>query len=242
MKFLKLISINIKYILNKQTFIFLGSSFVIMCIAFLFNTNIFDSKASKILFMEDYYQSYLVNSYNVAIVIFAFFSIFLSLTFTNAYDTYLITRRPKYEIVISKIVSCAIILLLYIYITFALFIIVPCFSLKYFSVNYKIIISFVRIYFNGLFYMLLSSLIIEIFHHYLACFVVLVLFWTMKIITTINVKKGSLLYFINNLFPTLLIDENKLIVKNLNNLIVPFLCVFISIAICLCYIKKSFKQ
>ena len=101
--------------------------------------------------------------------------------------------------------------------------------------------DFLLIYINGLFLLFLSILLVEIFKNVLSCFIVLVLFWAMKIFTNTTVKKNSLVYFINYLFPTLVVDENKIKVYFLNNYSIYLLIIILGFIITLYYIKKEFK-
>ena len=99
MKFLKLVGINFKYVLSKQSIFFLSISFIIIFISFMFNTNFLSNNASKILFEKEYYKSYVSGSYNILIAIFGLLSVFLSTMFSNSYDLYLIPRVKRYKII-----------------------------------------------------------------------------------------------------------------------------------------------
>ena len=147
MKFLKLISINFKYILSKQSIFFLSISFLILCISFLFNTNFLSNTSSKILFEKEYYSSYVSSSYNVLIAIFGLLSVFLSIMFSNSYDLYLISRRSRSEIILSKLSAGIIFELFYIYISFTIFNIIPVFFLRYYKFKISFISDFSLIYF-----------------------------------------------------------------------------------------------
>ena len=241
MKFLKLVGINFKYVLSKQSIFFLSISFIILFISFMFNTNFLSSTASKILFEKEYYKSYVSGSYNVLIAIFGLLSVFLSIMFSNSYDLYLIPRVDRYKIILSKLLCGALFELFYIYISFAIFNIIPIIFLRYYKVKISFIGDFLLIYINGLFLLFVSILLIEIFKNVLSCFIVLVLFWAMKIFTTTTVKKNSLVYIINYFFPTLVVDESKVKVYFLNNITIYFLIVLLGFIITIYYTKKDFK-
>ena len=241
MKFLKLVGINFKYVLSKQSIFFLSISFIILIISFIFNTNFLSNNASKILFEKEYYKSYVSGSYNVLIAIFGLLSVFLSIMFSNSYDLYLIPRCSKVEIILSKLLCGAIFELFYIYISFAFFNIIPVIFLRYYEMKITFLRDFFLIYINGLFLLFLSILLIEIFKNVLSCFIVLVIFWAMKIFTTTTVKKASLVYYINLIFPTLVVDENKVKVYFLNNFIIYFLIIVLGFVIALYYTKKDYK-
>ena len=102
MKYLKLIGINFKYILSKQSIFFLSISFGILLVSFFFNTNFLSNTSSKILYEKEYYYSYVTGSYNVLIAIFGLLSVFLSIMFSNSYDLYLISRCKRIEIIIQS--------------------------------------------------------------------------------------------------------------------------------------------
>ena len=241
MKFLKLISINFKYILSKQSIFFLSISFLILCISFLFNTNFLSNSSSKILFEKEFYYSYVTSSYNVLIAIFGLLSVFLSIMFSNSYDLYLISRSSRYEIILSKLLCGALFELFYIYISFAIFNIIPIIFLRYYSFKMSFIKDFLLIYLDGLFLLFLSILLIEIFKNILSCFIVLVLFWAMKIFTTTQIKKKSLIYALNNFFPTLIVDEMKVKVYFPNNFIILPLIILFAFLITVYYSRKNFK-
>ena len=241
MKFLKLIGINFKYVLSKQSIFFLTISFIILFISFLFNTNFLSNNASKILFEKEYYTSYVSGSYNVLIAIFGLLSVFLSIMFSNSYDLYLIPRRRRSEIILSKLICGAIFELFYIYISFAIFNIIPIVFMRYYQFKISFISDFLLIYLNGLFLLFLSILLVEIFKNVLSCFIVLVMVWAMKIFTNTTTKKGSLVYVLNFLFPTLVVDENKTKVYFFNNFIVIFLLIILVLVTAFYYTRKDFK-
>ena len=241
MKLVKLIAINFKYVLSKQSIFFLTISFIILCISFTFNTNFTSSNASKILFEKEYYKSYVSGSYNVLIAIFGLLSVFLSIMFSNSYDLYLIQRRSRFEVIISKLLCGAIFELFYIYISFAIFNIIPVIFLRYYRVKISFVGDFFFIFVNGLFLLFVSILLIEIFKNVLSCFIVLVLFWAMKIFTTTSIKKGELIYYLNYIFPTIIVNENKIKVYYPNNFIIYFLIIVLDVTITLYYAKKDFK-
>ncbi len=241
MKFLKLVSINFKYILSKQSVFFLSISFIILFLSFFFNTNFFSSNSSKILFEKEYYKSYVSGCYNVLIAIFGLLSVFLSIMFSNSYDLYLVSRRKRIEIILSKLVCGALVELFYIYVSFTIFNIIPIVFLRYYKFKISFIGDFLLIYLNGLFLLLLSILMVELFKNVLSCFIVLVLFWAMKIFTTTSTKKGSIVYAINFIFPTLVVDENKSRVYLLNNYMIYFWIITLIFLISLYYVKKDFK-
>ena len=241
MKYLKLIGINFKYILSKQSIFFLSISFGILLLSFIFNTNFLSNTSSKILYEKEYYTSYVTGSYNVLIAIFGLLSVFLSIMFSNSYDLYLISRCKRFEIIISKIVCGALFELFYIYISFALFNIIPIIFLRFYVFKASFIIDFLLIYINGLFLLLLSMLMIEIFKNVLSCFMILVLFWAMKIFTNSSIKKGSLIYFVNHLFPTLIVDEIKMKTYFPNMVIIYPLIIILIFALSFYYVKKDFK-
>ena len=241
MKYLKLISIKFKYILSKQSIFFLSISFVILSSSFLFNTNFLSSSSSKILFEKEYYNSYVTGSYNVLIAIFGLLSVFLSIMFSNSYDLYLISRCKRIDIIISKLICGAIFELFYIYISFALFNIIPVMFLRHYSFKLSFVRDFFLIYLNGLFLLLVSILMIELFKNVLSCFIVLVVFWAMKIFTNSSIKKGSFIYKINYVFPTLIVDETKFKIYFPNNYIIYPLIIILSIVITIYYVRKDFK-
>ena len=241
MKYLKLIGINFKYILSKQSIFFLSISFGILLLSFIFNTNFLSNTSSKILYEKEYYTSYVTGSYNVLIAIFGLLSVFLSIMFSNSYDLYLISRCKRFEIIISKIVCGALFELFYIYISFALFNIIPIIFLRYYVFKASFIIDFLLIYINGLFLLLLSMLMIEIFKNVLSCFMILVLFWAMKIFTNSSIKKGSLIYFVNHLFPTLIVDEIKVKIYFPNMIIIYPIILILIFILSIYYVKKDFK-
>lgn len=241
-KLLKLIDINLKYLINKKTITIISFSFFIITIAFIFNTNFLSSKASKLMYSKEYYDMYLNNSYNILIVVFAFFSISISIIYSNDYDAYLITRRTRREVIISKLISCAILLFLYLYISFCIFVIIPSILMNYFVVTKEMISSFVFVFLNGLFLMILSIFLYEISNNILSSFVILVLFWVVKIFTTSKIKKGSFIYVINQIYPSLIVEEEEVIqVFFPNNFIVFPLCVVMAIIVTVFYCKKSIK-
>ena len=241
MKFLKLIGINFKYILSKQSLFFLIISFVILSVSLLFNTNFLSNNASKILFEKEYYTSYISGSFNVLIAIFGLLSVFLSIMFSNSYDLYLLQRRSRREIILSKLICGALFELFYIYISFAIFNIIPIIFMRYYKFKISFIGDFLLIYLNGLFLLLLSILLVDIFKNYLSCFIVLVVFWSLKIFTNTTTKKGSLIYFINFIFPTLIVDETKNKVYFFNNYIIIFLVLLLGFITSFYYIKKDYK-
>lgn len=241
MKFLKLIGINIKFILSKQSIFFLSISFLILCVSFLFNTNFLSNTSSKILFEKEYYSSYISSSYNVLIAIFGLLSVFLSIMFSNSYDLYLISRRRRSEVIASKLVSGLLIELFYIYISFALFNFIPVIFLRYYKFKISFISDFLLIYLNGIFLLLLSLLLIELFKNVLSCFIVLVLFWAMKIFTNSSIKKNSLIYVINHFFPTLIVDDVKTKLYYPNNFIVIPLAILLGFFITIYYSRKNIK-
>lgn len=241
MKFLKLIGINFKYVLSKQSIFFLAISFLILFVSFLFNTNFLTNSASKILFEKEYYEAYVSGSYNVLIAIFGLLSVFLSIMFSNSYDLYLIPRRSRSSIILSKIICGALFELFYIYIAFTIFNIIPIIFMRYYKFKISFISDFLLIYFNGLFLLLLSILLVEIFKNVLSCFIVLVLFWAMKIFTSSTTKKGSLVYVLNYFFPTLVVDESKIKVYYFNNFIIFFLIILLTVSVVFYYCKKDFK-
>ena len=241
MKFLKIISINFKYILSKQSIFFLLVSFIILFISFMFNTNFMSSTSSKILFEKEYYKSYVSGSYNVLIAIFGLLSVFLSIMFSNSYDLYLISRTSRSNIILSKLICGALFELFYIYISFAIFNIIPVIFMRYYAFKISFISDFLLIYLNGIFLLFVSILMVELFKNVLSCFVVLVFFWAMKIFTTTQVKKGSLVYYINYIFPTLVVDEAKSKVYFLNNYMVFVLILVLGLSITFYYTKKDFK-
>ena len=241
MKFLKLISINFKYILSKQSIFFLSISFLILCISFLFNTNFLSNTSSKILFEKEYYSSYVSSSYNVLIAIFGLLSVFLSIMFSNSYDLYLISRRSRSEIIISKLSAGIIFELFYIYISFTIFNIIPVFFLRYYKFKISFISDFLLIYLNGVFLLFISLLMIELFKNVLSCFVVLVLFWAMKIFTNSSIKKHSLIYILNHFFPTLIVDDVKAKIYFPNNYIVFPLIIILGLCITIFYSKKNIR-
>lgn len=241
MKFLKLIGINIKFILSKQSIFFLSISFLILCVSFLFNTNFLSNTSSKILFEKEYYSSYISSSYNVLIAIFGLLSVFLSIMFSNSYDLYLISRRRRSEVITSKLVSGLLIELFYIYISFALFNFIPVIFLRYYKFKISFVSDFLLIYLNGIFLLLLSLLLIELFKNVLSCFIVLVLFWAMKIFTNSSIKKNSLIYVINHFFPTLIVDDVKTKLYYPNNFIVIPLAILLGFFITIYYSRKNIK-
>ena len=241
MKFLKLIGINIKFILSKQSIVFLSISFLILCVSFLFNTNFLSNTSSKILFEKEYYSSYISSSYNVLIAIFGLLSVFLSIMFSNSYDLYLISRRRRSEVITSKLVSGLLIELFYIYISFALFNFIPVIFLRYYKFKISFVSDFLLIYLNGIFLLLLSLLLIELFKNVLSCFIVLVLFWAMKIFTNSSIKKNSLIYVINHFFPTLIVDDVKTKLYYPNNFIVIPLAILLGFFITIYYSRKNIK-
>ena len=241
MKFLKLIGINIKFILSKQSIFFLSISFLILCVSFLFNTNFLSNTSSKILFEKEYYSSYISSSYNVLIAIFGLLSVFLTIMFSNSYDLYLISRRRRSEVITSKLVSGLLIELFYIYISFALFNFIPVIFLRYYKFKISFISDFLLIYLNGIFLLLLSLLLIELFKNVLSCFIVLVLFWAMKIFTNSSIKKNSLIYVINHFFPTLIVDDVKTKLYYPNNFIVIPLAILLGFFITIYYSRKNIK-
>ena len=241
MKYLKLIGINFKYILSKQSIFFLSISFGILFISFFFNTNFLSNTSSKILYEKEYYYSYVTGSYNVLIAIFGLLSVFLSIMFSNSYDLYLISRCKRIEIIISKIICGALFELFYIYISFAIFNIIPVIFLRYYTFKASFIADFLLIYLNGLFLLLVSMLMIEIFKNVLSCFMVLVIFWAMKIFTNSSIKKDSLIYFINHTFPTLIVDEIKIKIYFPNMFIIYPLIITLIFVLSFYYVKKDFK-
>ncbi len=241
MKYLKLVNINFKYLLSKQSVFFLIISFLVICCSFIFNTNFLSNTSSKILFEKEYYNSYISSSYNVLIAVFGLLSVFLSFMFSNSYDLYLISRCKRKDIIISKLICVAIFELIYIYISFALFNIIPTFFLRYYTFKISFIRDFLLIYFNGLFLLFLSILMIEIFRNVLSCFIILVLFWAMKIFTTSSIKKGSIIYMINFIFPTLIVDEVKTKIYYPNNIIIFPLIIILCFLIIIYYMRKDFK-
>lgn len=241
MKYLKLIGINFKYILSKQSIFFLSISFGILLLSFIFNTNFLSNTSSKILYEKEYFNAYVTGSFNVLIAIFGLLSVFLSIMFSNSYDLYLISRCKRIEIIISKIICGALFELIYIYISFALFNIIPVIFLRYYAFKASFILDFLLIYLNGLFLLLLSMLMIEIFKNVLSCFMILVLFWAMKIFTNSSIKKGSLIYFINHLFPTLIVDEIKIKIYFPNMVIIYPLIIILIFLLSIYYVKKDFK-
>ena len=241
MKFLKLIGINFKYVLSKQSIFFLFVSFIILFISFLFNTNFLSNTSSKILFEKEYYTSYVSGSYNVLIAIFGLLSVFLSFMFSNSYDLYLLPRRRRGEIILSKLICGALFESFYIYISFTLFNIIPIIFMRYYKFKISFISDFLLIYLNGLFLLFLSILLVEIFKNVLSCFIVLVLFWAMKIFTNAQTKKGSLVYILNFFYPTLIVDEAKVKLYYFNNFIVIFLVLTLACLVSLYYVKKDYK-
>lgn len=241
MKYLKLISINFKYILSKQSIFFLLISFFILCASFLFNTNFLSNNSSKILFEKEFYNSYITSSYNVLIAIFGLLSVFLSIMFSNSYDLYLISRCRRSDIIISKLICGALFELFYIYISFAIFNIIPIYFLRYYKFKISFISDFSLIYFNGLFLLFLGILLIELFKNVLSCFICLVVFWAMKIFTNSSIKKGSLIYVLNHVFPTLVVDEVKTKIYYPNNYIIYPLIIILVFLISFYYVKKDFK-
>ena len=241
MKYLKLISINFKYLLSKQSIFFLIISFIIIFCSFTFNTNFLSNTSSKILFEKEYYNSYITSSYNVLIAVFGLLSVFLSFMFSNSYDLYLISRCKRKDIIISKLICGAIFELVYIYIAFAMFNIIPVFFLRYYRFKISFIKDFLFIYMNGIFLLLISILLIELFRNVLSCFIILVLFWAMKIFTNSSIKKGSLIYALNYIFPTLIVDEVKVKLYYPNNFIIYPLILILFISIVLYYMRKDFK-
>lgn len=241
MKYLKLISINFKYLLSKQSIFFLIISFLIIFCSFTFNTNFLSNTSSKILFEKEYYNSYITSSYNVLIAVFGLLSVFLSFMFSNSYDLYLISRCKRKDIIISKLICGAIFELVYIYIAFAMFNIIPVFFLRYYRFKISFIKDFLFIYMNGIFLLLISILLIELFRNVLSCFIILVLFWAMKIFTNSSIKKGSLIYALNYIFPTLIVDEVKVKLYYPNNFIIYPLILILFISIVLYYMRKDFK-
>jgi hypothetical protein len=161
--------------------------------------------------------------------------------FSNSYDLYLVSRRKRIEIILSKLVCGALVELFYIYVSFTIFNIIPIVFLRYYKFKISFIGDFLLIYLNGLFLLLLSILMVELFKNVLSCFIVLVLFWAMKIFTTTSTKKGSIVYAINFIFPTLVVDENKSRVYLLNNYMIYFWIITLIFLISLYYVKKDFK-
>ncbi len=241
MKYLKLVSINFKYLLSKQSVFFLIISFIIICCSFIFNTNFLSNTSSKILFEKEYYNSYITSSYNVFIAVFGLLSVFLSFMFSNSYDLYLISRCRRTDIIISKLICGALFELVYIYISFALFNIIPMFFLRYYKFKISFVKDFLFIYANGLFLLFFSMLLMELFRNVLSCFIVLVVFWAMKIFTTAGIKSGSLIYFFNHLFPTLIVDEMKTKLYYPNNFIIYPLIIILGFSIVMYYMRKDFK-
>lgn len=241
MKYLKLIGINFKYILSKQSLFFLTISFLILCASFLFNTNFLSNTSSKILFEKEYYNSYVTSSYNVLIAIFGLLSVFLSIMFSNSYDLYLVQRVKRSRIITSKLICGAIFELFYLYISFAIFNIMPIIFLRYYKFKISFLSDFLLIYLNGLFLLFIGILLIEIFKNVLSCFICLVVFWAMKIFTNSSLKKDSLIYVLNYFFPTLIVDEVKVKVYFPNNYIVFVLLIILSVSVSYYYIKKDFK-
>lgn len=241
MKFFKCVSINFKYVLSKQAIVFILISFLILTASFIFNTNVFATQSSKILYEIEYYKSYVSNSYNVLIVILGFFSVFLSICFSNSYDLYLITRRPRHEIILAKIMCGIFVLFIYTYISFCVFVIIPNIFMRYYSFKASFIKDFVLIFLNGVFLLLISMLFIEIFKNILSCFIVLVIYWAMKIFTISGIKKSSFIYFLNCFFPTLIVEEDKTRVLFPNMWIVYPLIIILTSALTLYYSKKSVK-
>ena len=240
-RYLKLIGINFKYILSKQSVFFLSISFIILFVSFIFNTNFLSNTSSKILYEKEYYNSYVTGSYNVLIAIFGLLSVFLSIMFSNSYDLYLISRCKRIEIIISKIICGALFELFYIYISFSIFNIIPVIFLRYYKFKASFISDFLLIYLNGLFLLLISMLMIEIFKNVLSCFMVLVIFWAMKIFTNSSIKKNTLIYYINDIFPTLIVDEIKTKVYFPNIYIVFPLILLLIFLLSFYYVKKDFK-
>ena len=113
--------------------------------------------------------------------------------------------------------------------------------MRYYKFKISFISDFLLIYLNGLFLLLLSILLVDLFKNYLSCFIILVVFWSLKIFTNTTTKKGSLVYYINFLFPTLIIDEAKSKVYFLNNYNVIFLVIIIGFITTLYYVKKDYK-
>ena len=122
-----------------------------------------------------------------------------------------------------------------------MFNIIAVFFLRYYRFKISFIKDFLFIYMNGIFLLLISILLIELFRNVLSCFIILVLFWAMKIFTNSSIKKGSLIYALNYIFPTLIVDEIKVKIYFPNMIIIYPIILILIFILSIYYVKKDFK-
>ena len=230
---------NLRLLLNKKLVYILLVVLLLELILFMFNSQAFSSNDSKILYHEKYYASYTYNCLNFLSFIIAFLSIFIA-SGTKNYDVFFLTSRKREYVILSRLISLYIILFLFVLITFALFLFVPNLLMPYFIIGHELYLSFIYIYIQGIFLITLTALMIEFFETYFVGFLIIVLYWVIKILITDNPKSKAINFLIA--FPMTFMN-NKGFVSLTNGLFINIFSSLVYLAlIVLFYCKKNIKN
>lgn len=180
-KYLNLFKVHLYYLITKKNFIVILILNIVSVVYILYASCIFDGFQAIDSDREYYKQLYTENTFFYIKVYYVCFISFINISFFSGfyskYSQYIIrSNKSKIVFLISKYISIIVfdtIELLFLFIVFRL-----VYSLMpYSQISFEFFRYFFNLYIAGIFYTLLSSLLLILLKTYLAGFVSIILYW-----------------------------------------------------------------
>ena len=210
--FQKLFKTHLYYLCTKKNIILIIIFNILIFLFSIYSSSIFDGYYQIDSLRKSYFESFNESYFFFIKIFYICFIIFINISFFSGehskYSEFFIrNRKTKIIFYTSKYLS--LIFFIFLELIYLLFIYELIIIILPLGSNYFLYLdSFINLYFIGIFYCFLSSLILNIFKSYLSSFIALIIYW-FGVIATDNMSNSLFNIIVKYAIPSL--DNKSLI-------------------------------
>lgn len=238
---INLSKLHLKYIFSKINYLIILSLISLITFIMLFNARVFTSKLDRwldeIYILINYQTSFqlIIKLISIILACFLFGS-----SFSNQNDQYAILTKDftihRFNFILTKLLVLSFTICLFLLITFLIYELIGVIFIDSFFFSYKDLLLLGSLLLISLSYGFLTSILTILFHNQLMIILTYGLYLTSEIISS---KKALIIKGITLFFPSLIINEDKLIISN-GIIPVVLLIIWELIIIIWRYLRKDF--